>query len=66
MDAVTNLTLILFINKIDTTSIPYLNTSIILLFPTPPTRSSTTITIKSITISALTIKIKSIYYPPSN
>ena len=66
MDAITNSTLIPPISKIDTAPISYLNTSIILLSSTPPTRSSTTITTISITISTLTTKIKSIYYPPPN
>ena len=66
MDIIANSTLILPISKMDTTPIFYLNTFIILSPPIPPAKSSTIITIISITISTLTIKIKSIYYPPSN
>ena len=66
IDAITDLTLILPIGKIDTASISYLNAFIILLPPTPSTRSSAAVAVISITISALVIEIKSIYYPPPN
>ena len=66
MDAVADLTLILPISKMDTTLIPHPNASIISSPSIPPTRSSAAITTISITTSALTTKIKSIYYPPPN
>ena len=50
----------------DIAPIPYLNTSVILLPPTPLTRFSAAVATISITISTLTTKIESIYYPPPN